>query len=316
MTDTLPYARMQLQVYVFSYNRGQFLRNALHSVFKCAPWASVSVIDDGSTDKETKNVLEDFRQRCEIIAANQSNCGSNLLGGLYDNMRYAFNHARTKGQRLVLFLQDDMQLVRSITQTDLDCVDDFFNANANAVQFQTCFMKAFLADIDERYMYLDSSEQAYLRPADYPGFSGFSDVGLFHVPRFFERFGTLRNNEFSNNDFAKKHGIQLGISVRPFMMYLPSPPSHRGRHRSVALRVIEWLGGTGFYPYEYMTSTRIVELLQRDKQIKPYAEQWLTCPQFQHLDVWSYSGGLTKLRERGGWRRKLGELLTKISRHR
>src|SRR5690606_8707842 len=97
----------------------------------------------------------------------------------------------------------------------------------NSAQLHTCFMKRFYQELDQQQMVEDPSGQAYLRPSNYPGYSGYSDVGLFHVERFFTLFGDLRNKEYDNNIFAQQNGIQMGISITPFMMWLPFPKSYR-----------------------------------------------------------------------------------------
>ena len=301
-----------LAVYVFSFNRGVFLENCLNSLLACDIQAPVTVIDDQSDDVPTQEVLERFKADFRIVTAGKASMSEHKTGGLYNNMRFAFRDAMESGKQYALFLQDDMQLVRPILDSDLEAADSFFAANPNAAELHTCFMKRFFKDRDEKLAKLDASEEAYLRPSSYPGFSGYSAVGLFDLKRFQELFGELQQGEYANNEFAQKNGLQMGISARPFMMWLPYPISHRGKKRHIPLKIVETIGGCGFYPLKIMPETAVERLLSRDRSIRPYAEDWLECPRLRPIPVWSFAGGLSNLLARGGIRGRIGALLQRI----
>ncbi|TVP60367.1 MAG: glycosyltransferase [Halomonadaceae bacterium] len=301
-------------IYLFSYNRGKFLDNCLESLVNCAEGHDVTIIDDGSDDDATRLVLRRWQKQFRQLGPDSKGQVEHKTGGLYNNMGRAMADARERQKTLVLLLQDDMQLVRPIDQKDLLRAEAFFAANPNAAQLQTCFMKRFFAARDEKLTILDSSEQAYLRPSDYPGFSGFSAVGLFHLDRFQSLFGQLRQGEYANNAFAQQHGIQMGIAAFPFMMWLPYPISHRGKQRNIPLQLVEGIAGCGFYPYRLMDQEAQERLHNRHPDQRPYAEEWLHCPPLQYRSVWSFAGGLSNLLARGGWRGVLGRLLGGIKK--
>lgn len=303
---------IDLAIYVFSFNRGQFLENCLQSVEACASGAPVTVIDDRSDDAYTLAVLKTFGRKLRVVTAGEAQISEHKTGGLYNNMRFAFNDARDSGKRFVLFLQDDMQLVRPILRRDITGAAAFFDVNPNAAELHTCFMKRYYADRDEQLTKPDASGEAYLRPSSYPGFSGFSAVGLFDIERVSELFGELQQGEYSNNEFAQKNGIQMGISTRPFMMWLPYPISHRGKHRNFPLQLVESLAGCGYYPYQIMTEERVARLLGRPLDQRPYAEDWLECEALKKVPVWSFAGGLSNLKARGGIRGLLGHWLYRL----
>lgn len=304
--------QLDFVIYVFSYNRGIFLDNCLKSIEDCAAGIPVTVIDDQSDDPNTVAVLNKYKHTLNIIKAGEAEISEHKTGGLYNNMRFAFRDARQSGKRLVLFLQDDMQLVRPILPGDLEAAIAFFENNRNAAELHTCFMKRFFADTDERLTKLDRSGEAYLRSPDYPGFSGFSAVGLFDVERFDHLFGGLQQGEYANNEYAQRCGIQMGISTRPFMMWLPYPISHRGKTRNIPLQIVESVAGCGFYPYQIMTDDEVTQLLDRRPEQRPYAEDWLDCGPLNKAPVWSFAGGLSNLKARGGLRGWLGYKLYRL----
>lgn len=302
-----------IKIYVFSFNKGVFLENCLRSVEICGADCEVVVIDDQSDDKKTQEVLDSFSDKFPRLVVGEANEVEHKTGGLYNNMNFAFSDARKKGFRYVLFLQDDMQLVRPIVEDDILLADRFFTANENCTELHTCFMKRYYLERDEQLTEIDDSCTAYLRPSDYPGFSGFSAVGLFDVSRFFGLFGSLKQGEYFNNEFAQNNNIQMGISTMPFMMWLPYPISYRRKKRSIPLRIIELFGGCGYYPYSVMSGSEINTLVNRNIEKRPYAEEWLSAMGLKHVRVWSFTGGVSNLMARGGVRAWLGSMLYKIN---
>ena len=301
-----------LVIYIFSFNRGRFLDNCLKSVAACAAGIPVTVVDDQSDDADTQEVLAKYRAKLEIVTAGEAEISEHKTGGLYNNMRFALRRAKESDKRFVLFLQDDMQLVRPILPRDINGAAAFFEANPNTAELHTCFMKRFFAERDERLTEPDASGEAYLRPSDYPGFSGFSAVGLFDIERVGTLFGELQQGEYANNEYAQKNNIQMGISSRPFMMWLPYPISHRGKTRNIPLQLVESVAGCGFYPYQIMTDKAVSQLLERPLEQRPYAEDWLECEPLKRTPVWSFAGGLSNLIARGGLRGWLGRRLYRI----
>jgi glycosyltransferase involved in cell wall biosynthesis len=303
-----------IRIYVFSFNRGIFLENCLRSIENCAPSCEVVVIDDQSDDQKTKDVLDDFSDKFQILIAGEQGEVEHKTGGLNNNMSFAISAARGKNIRYELFLPDDMQLVRPLLDDDIANAEIFFASNNNSAELHTCFMKRLYANKEECFTGIDDSGKAYLRSSDYQGNSGFSDVGLFDVVRFFELFTSLKltQGEYFNNQYAQKNNIQMGITIYPFMMWLPYPISYRGKKRSVPLRVLELFGGCGYYPYSVMSSSKVNSLISRDIEKRPYAEEWLSAQGLKHARLWSFTGGVPNLMARGGARAWLGGLLYKL----
>jgi glycosyltransferase involved in cell wall biosynthesis len=56
-----------LQIYVFSYNRPQYLENCLASLKRHAWNFDITVIDDGSDDEEVHEVLAKYRENIDTV---------------------------------------------------------------------------------------------------------------------------------------------------------------------------------------------------------------------------------------------------------
>lgn len=298
-----------LAIYVFSYNRGEFLENCLRSIEVCASKFPVYLIDDNSDDKTTLDVINSHESKLTKLRP-QTDSSEFKTGGLYANMRYALKHARENGISLALFVQDDMQLVRRIGLPDIDHALNYFEAQTNSAQLQTCFMKRYFSALDAKYTVINDSKTAYIRSRPMKGgFSGFSAVGLFHVLKFYELYGDLKQGEHNNNVYAERHGIKMGFSTFPFMMWLPFPISYRGKSRSVALQLVESIGGCGFYPYRIFSEEERKTFLHRDLATFPVAEDWLEPRNMTSEKTWSFTGGLSNLRARSGIRHYMAKML-------
>lgn len=296
-----------MNVYVFSYNRGEFLDNCLHSIELCLPNHEVHVLDDNSQDQLTQEVLARWSDRFHIHQSEQMDA-DHKVGGLNRNMQWALDHAVATDSEFALFIQDDMQIVRRFEPADSDSIQGFFNANASAIIFQPCFMKKCdYADETEKTR-VDTSGYAYLRLGGHSRQLGFSDVGIFHVSRFHKLFGPLVGGEGENNRRSEYLGLQMGISVNPFMMWLPMPISHRGKRRNLTLRFQEWLFGGGFHPYALMDHETVSRLTSRDSRMRAFAEDWLKSPGVKQYKCWAFVGGRSALYEIGGWRRQVAQM--------
>jgi len=296
-----------MHIYIFSYNRGIFLENCLLSVRDCAPQYKVTVIDDKSSDYSTLEVINKWRNTYEVISPRRSK-HTYKTGGLYNNMNYAMDHAAINKNTFALFLQDDMQLIRKITKSDMSDIHDFYLYNKNVIQYDTNFMK-FHTTPDN--LYVDGSGKGYLKPLNLD-YSGFTALGVFHVDRFFRMFGEFKSTERLNDEYARSNGIQRGYARNPFMMWLPNPISHRGKKRSLWLRVIEKISRAGFYPYTYMSPSEASSFLKRKITEFPVAEDYLDCPGLTKKKKWAFVGGRSALYEQGGWRRIVGRVMKRV----
>ena len=297
-----------MRVYIFSYNRGGFLHNCVTSLFKCIKNVSVTIVDDNSDDIDTLKILEKWSSKCEIATPSSSNIAYKL-GGLYKNMNYAMNDACDKKLDNVMFMQDDMQMVRMYTKEDDVIINKFFKENKRSVQYSPCFFKlGFKKPLSNRR--LNESKIVYFKNKR-SQYSGYSDIGIFHVERFKENFVNFEVGERKMDNLARKKGIRRGEAVYPFMMYLPFPKSYRDKNRSMTLRISEKISGAGYYPINYMDEKELKVFFERDPSFIPYAEEYLTVKGI-NKKPWSFAGGVTALYEQGGWKRMIGRLIKRF----
>lgn len=263
----------QLVFWVFSYNRGNFLQHCIASIEQCAPGCAIRIFDDRSPDPETRQILEDLSGRHSVHYPADSGAQSKH-GGLYANMQAALT--LSGDEELVCFLQDDMQLVRTVTPEDIQRLEHFF-----ATAAKPCFMRpTFLHhrnpvkdkrltryDLERRVYYVDRfknsagafySDVCLFRPKDLRA------VGWAFVPR-----------EANNERQARERLAQMAYWRDPFASWLPNVPAFRGKARTWALRMAEKKRRCGFYPLAYMTPEQTQAFLLRDDQTLPYAEDFL-----------------------------------------
>mgnify|MGYP006297775167 CR=1 FL=1 len=313
----------QLGIFVFSYNRSKFLDNCLQSLWDCASGFSIFLVDDNSDDKETQQVIAKWSEKINRIDPDDkcNKVKDYKVGGLYKNMMRAFVYARDRNIKYALFIQDDMQMVRQIEDFDLYFIDSFFENNPQTCELHTGFLKKSNYQFEEVSSQIEASKTAYFRDEKTCRgtniCTGFSAVGVFQVERFFHFFGRLIDdqqlNEQANERLARSKGIKLGFYAFPFMMWLPMPISSRGKKRSITHKIVEWIGGAGFHPYNYMSSEEVKKFFHRDLDIKPYAENFLQSPSVDHLDVWAFAGGIMTVSVHGGWRKKIGNFINRLS---
>lgn len=273
-----------MEIFVFSYNRGKYLRNCLESLVRHAPELPVTVVDDGSVDAATKEVLEDYADTMTIVS--RDGAGSDVsLGGLYANMNWA---ARTSNAELGLFMQEDMQLVRDITADDQEHIARFFDSYQEAIEFHTCFTKSTTRISVNDGLKLDPRVPAYFREAGRTRRGWHSDVGIFHLARMREREIELRESESQNELYLQTVVSQMGLSPWPFMMWLPFPESVKFRRKGLLQRYAEWRTGSGLYPFKPMSTEQVRKLFSRPLDEQPIAELYLTPAKPPPSDKWLY----------------------------
>lgn len=281
------------RVFVFSFNRGQFLQNCVSSIEACLPATSITIIDDRSTDPRTVQVLRSLAARYEILQSSPDALTEHKTGGLSGGMNLAMSIAKARGNEYVLFLQDDMQLVRPVLPRDLKAIESYFQSVPNTIQISSNFGRALSAPdfFDKFDVHLEAS--CYLRkPGMETGKSGFSDTGIFSVSRYSQLFESFVLGELGNSQKAVQRGLRCGRSLYPFSSWLPYPTSYRGKHRSFQHRFFEYFGRSGYYPIDIMTESSVERLFARNPNIDcAQMEEYLHSPGCPRADIWSTGGG-------------------------
>ncbi|MCS3904380.1 glycosyltransferase involved in cell wall biosynthesis [Methylohalomonas lacus] len=304
--------KASIAIYVFSYNRAEYLENCLKSIDTHSYYRDITIIDDVSSDFSTVKLLKKLECGYRVVYSNETSCDHIRYGGLYNNMNWAIGDAQNRKLKRVLFIQDDMQLIRQFGPQEYNDIDHFFRNNRRSVQYYSCFLKSKHRNVDEQSLVPDLSCTAYICNSKFhPGFRFFSDVGVFDIDRFKLNFQYFEGDERDNNLKAINRNLVMGLSMRPFMMWLPFPESHRGKKRSVKHNLIESLGGAGFHPVDELEHSKI-NLLEKKL---PFAEDFLHSPAIGQCRWWSTEGGLENLLARYGWRHILAKLIRKLERN-
>jgi len=271
---------------VFSFNRGKFLENCVESIEACVPGAEVVVFDDDSNDDYTCEVLSSLSQR-GVSVVQPGNQSRHKLGGLYGNMQSALEYGRYHD--LVCFIQDDMQVVRSVKSEEIADVNELF-ANRREIAFlHPCFLKGQNRKRDEAAMVYDSSLGVFRRRStDQSAGQYFSDILLMRPSRLLEKGWQFRSSEPANDLQARENFETIAYMFTPFAMWLPDVPAYRGKIKTVALKLAEKRRKCGFFPYEMLDENQIDHLQSRPKDVLPFAEDFLTCVKQDLGKPWRY----------------------------
>ena len=273
-----------MELFVFSYNRGRYLRNCIESIRRHAAHLPVTVIDDGSSDPEVAGVLQEYADHLRVVRSTDAIRG-HYLGGLYPNMNHAIDVASSD---IALFIQEDMQLVRDFTKGDVEHARCFFERYPNSLELHNCFFKRTHGPRDRCGMEIDWDVPVYFRSADAKGSKYFSAVGLFNVYRIRETGFRFSNFESGNDARIAEFADRMGIAPYPSMMWLPFAQTSKFRGKGILQRYAEWKTGAGFFPYSAMTDGEVARLFSRDIQYVPIAEEWLSPIDMRYREIWNF----------------------------
>lgn len=269
---------------VFSFNRGRFLRNCIDSIERCAPNARIAVFDDNSNDETTQKVLDDVAARHAVIQpGHQSN---RRLGGLYANMQSALEYAGS--EKLVCFLQDDTQMVRPLSDDDVDAINLLLDDDHIGF-VSPCFLRARNRRRDLRTMSFDSCRQVYFRRgARQSAGQHFSALLLMRPAKLREKGWVFARSEPENDIQAAALFGPMAYLKTPFAMWLPEVPTYRGKRKTLALRYAERKRKCGYYPFRLLEAEQVQALRARDPAILPIAEDALVCQSETPAKPWAF----------------------------
>jgi glycosyltransferase involved in cell wall biosynthesis len=256
-----------ITVAVFSYNRGGYLRNCVASVRRNMPFAEVRVYDDTSTDPETVAVL----RALDVPVVQPGHAEAGRHGGLYANMNRALDEAQTG---LILFLQEDMQVVRPVQPVELQQIGLILGAG-RAFVFPG-FMKASSLPKYRRQMRADPSLRAYVGQADDPGRITYVDVMIADVARLRAVGWRFQGNERANAAQAGGLFADMPYMADPFLFYCPEVPIYRNRAQSLSSRIAARLTGEDVKAFHDLDEAAVARLMRRPMTDWPVAEEWLT----------------------------------------
>ncbi|MCF7728058.1 glycosyltransferase family 2 protein [Sulfitobacter sp. M22] len=282
-----------LAIFVFSFNRANFLENCINSIEACIPeHVPVIILDDNSTDPETVEYLGELSFRYQVLFHDKADAVEMKTGGLYGAMNKAMTIAQHEEFDLVIFIQDDMQFVRRLEINELSRYEKYFEEVPNSIQLSTSFVRELSADsfLQDHATMPDSG--AYIRHLHkISGKANFSATGVFSVERFYKLFKKFEVGEGVNSQKARQLGLVNGRAIYPSVCWLPYPISYRGKKRMLKHRFFERFGRSGFYPINLMTDAESKRFLERNPKIVPVMERFLVAPSAPRQDIWSTGGG-------------------------
>lgn len=304
---------MKIPVFIFSYNRGKFLENAIASVRENFPASDIVVMDDNSDDPETKKIIGRIKDEVQVFVQGEVE-SSDSTGGLHANMNTALNLAEEFGANLALFLQDDQQIVRKVSEGELERMEDFFFMPRASFVVNTCFMKKGNGSGLDRLL---PYGEFFIRDPELIRFMptksfAYADTGIFSIAQCRATLGVLLEGERNNEVRAQELGLQLGFLRVPFMHFLPFPISFKKKGRGLSTKLADIISGAGIHTYSTLDEATVALLEARDPALLAYGEDWLIAPTAPKSDSWSLTGGMSNLVHRGGWRRHLAELYFKL----
>lgn len=256
---------------IFSYNRGEFLRNAVRSIHRLTS-SQVCVIDDDSDDPTTRTILASLEESCQVLRGSASAGGKH--GALYANMQRALDALGEA--ELLCFLQDDMQMLRAPGDEELEAFATHCNDPGAPAFLQPCFLKGWTRDVDRRTLVASGDAAYYVREESGASVGRYySDVCIFSPRRLLADGWRFAPSEPMNERQAAALYPPMGQLRAPFLMWLPGGPAWRGKRKTFALRYAERVSACGFYPYQTLGADAERRLLDRDLTVLPVAEDFL-----------------------------------------
>lgn len=272
-----------LYILIFSFNRGEFLRNCVHSITVCIPDAHIIIWDDNSTDPMTQDVLAELGTSAAIHQpALGENGDRSKHGGLYQNLQSALE--ALPDDALICAIQDDMQIVRPVSALEIAQWQHLFREGRHRGFMQPAFLKARSADIHyvaEKHGYRIDRQH---RSAG----AWYSDVFMINTRLLREHHWRFQTREARNEQQAREYFEQMIYLKNPFVAWLPGAPAWRGKRRTLAMRWAEQSRQCGFYPMQMLSPVQTTAFCARVPEQLPLAEDFLTLKHDTLAKPWFY----------------------------
>lgn len=269
---------MKLPFYVFSYNRGPFLRHCVDSIKRYSPGSEITIIDDGSNDPETLDILSQYAAHHRVLRQTKDKIAK--LGGLYRNLQIALDDF-SSGE-IFAFVQDDCQIVRNLRPEDDTYILEYFQNYPDAAFLNPHFLKGIRKRGILRAIHLDREFPAYFydfseRWKDRSVTMYYTDICIGHAPRLRSRGFRFQSDETTTAMHARRLFSKMGTMAYPFVMSLPQVPIYRGKQKTWAVHQAEKRLGTKPKAFEPWSNHESEAFFKRDLQTLPFAEDFLKC---------------------------------------
>ena len=218
-----------METFVFAHQRGRYLENCLRSAAEVGWPGPVTVIDDGSTDRTSRRVLERAEQDGHRVIR-QPGGVRGIWGGLQHNMGYALSIAEGPA---TLFIQDDLQFVREVTEAEIQRMTELVN-DPDLSPFLGPFfhMESWTESVREGTFRWDPVHEVHVRTSE-NRFQGFSDVAVLSPERLRAAgWDSTKVEKTASPAAVELFGPMLSLHD-PFIAFVPFPyaPRHSLRRR-------------------------------------------------------------------------------------
>jgi glycosyltransferase involved in cell wall biosynthesis len=259
-----------LEVAIFSYNRGKYLRNCIESIYRNMLNVNFKVYDDGSTDPETISYLQSLGPHV-IFSDNKI---SDRHGGYYQNMQLAISNSDAN---FLLLLQDDMQLVRKFQPDDLADIKDIFERFPCSSFISPVFLKGRKRKFFNDHYRVVQSVKAYIwdEKCDAPVPGCYADVSIVHLERLRTSQWIFQTSEDSNAVLAKEKYGRMPQLSNPFAFYLPEEPAYRSKELTLGAKLALKMNGGEIMNFLDMNKEDSAIFVNRDINVLPYAEDFI-----------------------------------------
>jgi glycosyltransferase involved in cell wall biosynthesis len=259
-----------LEIAVFSYNRGIYLKNCIDSISRHLSSIPYFVYDDNSTDPDTASYLKTIAT--QVIQTEKD--VSDRHGGYYQNMQSALDNAKSD---YALLIQDDMQVVRPFLDSDLGDIDTIFQKNPSLAFLSPVFLKGRKRDFFRENYIADPQTNSYAWASTsdslVPGC--YADVSIVHVQRLRSASWTFQSSEVSNGELAKEKFGPMHQLSNPFIFYLPEEPAYRGKVLTLGAQIAFKMDGGKIKNFKDMSPRAVTDFINRDLAILPFAEDFI-----------------------------------------
>ena len=271
---------MDLEIVCFSYNRAALLRNLVVSAKSCCPCARVTIFDDCSEDAETNRII-DALEGDGVSVIRQDKKFKSSHGGLHANMRTFFEHyAKTE---YVMFLQDDTQVIRSLEDSDMDCIRTFFEDFPDAGFLYPMFsrVKNSLAATPRK---LSDGSGVWFR-LDAHKYRGFSAICIFKPARLIDAGFCFGESEIETSELASKAFGAMAEMAMPIAAFMPAPYTARFRKDTIVHKI--WgRKNTGCFPINYLDRPEVQRMRALFPYEKPLVPDFLVAPSYKAGHPW------------------------------
>lgn len=260
----------ELEVAIFSYNRGKYLQNCIESIAGNLPGVKFTVFDDHSDEKETVEYLASLGNKVVL----GSDGSGTRHGNLYKNMQMALEQS---SKRFLLLLQDDIQVVRPVDKHGMACITAIFD-DPDIAFLRPQFMK--LGDGERNISLLEPSNKvrAYIPKLEFKeGTFGhaYCDVVLCDVPKLKKAAWTFLEGERANQ--IQAHGIfkYMPFMADSFIFYCPEVPCYRNKKLFLASKMVQNKLHGKISKFKSLSIEENINFISRGINIWPIAESFL-----------------------------------------